>query len=407
MKASRAEADVESKSTSTDRVSAPSSPGTGRNPGEPLWWLGWILDWIDRLLPFHDARPLARIGSLKLKFTLVIGAAIAVSMGTVVLGVAAGLHPMWSVAVALLLTIVVVQLLARGITAPLMEMRTVAGRLAAGDYASRVLAPAAGEPTDEVGELARAFNAMAADLAEVNRQREQLIADVSHELRTPMAVLHGSIENLVDGVAEDPRETLEAMRKQAVRLRRLIDQLLDLSRIDAGVHTLHVGEMDLADLLDDVVAATVPPDAVVRVEMQTPERLRIAGDPNRLHQVFTNLVDNALRHGTAAKDAPGRDAPRSGTAPVVPTTIEIAASVVSGMAVVTVADRGPGVPESHLEAIFGRFARVGPDRTSRTGGAGLGLAISAEIVQLHRGHIRADNRAGGGCVITVGLPVDP
>ncbi len=175
------------------------------------------------------AQPLARVGSLKVKLGLLVAvsataAALVASLGRV------GGVPLWlSLPVTVALALAVTQLLAVGMTSPLRQMTTAAGRMATGDYAVRV----ADTSSDEVGDLARAFNTMARDLSLVDRQRRELVANVSHELRTPLAGLCAVLENLVDGVARDPA-SLAAALEQAERTSRLVEDLLDLARVDAG-----------------------------------------------------------------------------------------------------------------------------------------------------------------------------
>jgi two-component system, OmpR family, sensor histidine kinase BaeS len=175
------------------------------------------------------AQPLARVGSLKVKLGLLVAvsataAALVASLGRV------GGVPLWlSLPVTVALALAVTQLLAVGMTSPLRQMTTAAGRMATGDYAARV----ADTSNDEVGDLARAFNTMARDLSLVDRQRRELVANVSHELRTPLAGLCALLENLVDGVARDPA-SLTAALEQAERTSRLVEDLLDLARVDAG-----------------------------------------------------------------------------------------------------------------------------------------------------------------------------
>ena len=175
-------------------------------------------------------RPLDRFGSIKLKLGIAIVVAVGVSSVVSVVGFRLGV-PLWvrpliSASIALAL----IQVLARGMTSPLREMAIAARRMAAGDWAQRVTDTSA----DEVGELARAFNAMATELAAVDRMRRDLVANVSHELRTPISALQARLENLVDGVEDASPELLRSMLDQTERLGRLVAQLLDLSRLESG-----------------------------------------------------------------------------------------------------------------------------------------------------------------------------
>ena len=161
-------------------------------------------------------RPLDRIGSLKLKLGVLVAASVGVASTLTVFGLLVGLLPRYTIPAAVLLALVVTQLLARGMTSPLREMTHAARRMATGDYTRRVTASS----NDEVGELARAFNTMAADLEAVDRQRRDLVANVSHELRTPVSALRAVLENLVDGVARPDQATLQAALDQTERLER-------------------------------------------------------------------------------------------------------------------------------------------------------------------------------------------
>ena len=158
--------------------------------------------------------------------------------------------PWLSIPVTILIALAVTQLLATGMTSPLRQMTRWRGRWRTGDYSGRVHTTSG----DEVGELARAFNTMAEDLATVDRQRRELVANVSHELRTPLAALCAVLENLVDGVAEPTRPALQAALDQAERLSRLVGDLLDLSRVDAGVAPLAVESIQVSELLERAVA---------------------------------------------------------------------------------------------------------------------------------------------------------
>ena len=193
-------------------------------------------------------RPLDRLGSIKLKLGVAIVVAVGVSSAMSVIGFHLGL-PVWvrpviSAAIALAL----VQVLARGMTSPLREMASAARRMADGDWSQRVTDTSA----DEVGELARAFNGMAAELAQVDRMRRDLVANVSHELRTPISALQARLENLVDGVEDPDPELLRSMLEQTERLGRLVSQLLDLSRLESGAVPLHQEEVEASSLLDAV-----------------------------------------------------------------------------------------------------------------------------------------------------------
>jgi signal transduction histidine kinase len=347
--------------------------------------LQMAIGWVDRVLPFRRLRPLERIPSVKLKLSLVIGAAIAVTVATLTVSNWLHVPVVWGIALAIGVDIVLVQILARGLTAPLTEMMRAADDLAAGDFHQRVTATAA----DEVGELARSFNAMAARIADLEQQRRDLIANVSHELRTPIAALHGNLENLLDGVVEDREATLQSMLRQAERLGRLVAQLLDLSRLQAGAAPMRPVGMDLVGVVADVLAEARLWEPEPKIVVEAPQHLLVRGDPERLYQVVANLVDNAFRYNPVDE----------------PITITLA--TVEHGTTIAVEDRGPGIPIGELDRVFERFHRSDSARAVAASGSGLGLAISKWIVERHGGTITAANVSPRGCRMTVFLPSTP
>ena len=182
----------------------------------------------------YGLRPLDPVRSIKTKLGALVAVTVAVATMLAVLATRAGWSPWLVVPVAVLVGLGVTQLLARGMTKPLRDMTIAAGHMAQGDYTQRVRT----DSRDEVGELARAFNRMVATLELVDRQRRDLVANVSHELRTPITALQAVLENLVDGVTTPDAATLAAAHAQTERLSRLVSDLLDLSRVDAGIATL-------------------------------------------------------------------------------------------------------------------------------------------------------------------------
>lgn len=344
----------------------------------------WVLRHADRL-----PRPLDAVRSIKLKISILLLA----SGG-------AGLGYLWwefrwqppivTSVVTVAIVLLTAQVLAHGMTRPVREMIVAARAMAQGDYSRRVRASS----RDEVGELAAAFNQMAAELAAADQQRRELIANVSHELRTPIAALRAVLENVVDGVAEPDPATLGTALVQTERLGRLVTELLDLSRLDAGVRTLDVEDVELASILADAVAEAEVAAGVAgrgvgfRVEVRPPDTV-LRADPARLHQVVVNLLDNAARHGP-----PGSD-------------VYVVGRQEGGAIVIEVRDEGPGIAPEDRERVFHRFIRG--DRAVG-GGTGLGLAIARWVVELHGGRIAVLDPAGApasGCRIRVTLPSAP
>jgi signal transduction histidine kinase len=345
--------------------------------------VAWALRQLDRL-----PRPLDPTRSIKIKLGILLLAAGAAGMGVFIIGI--GWFPMTAAVIATTVGLATVQILAHGMTSPLRDMTTAARAMARGDYGVRVRATS----RDEVGQLAHAFNQMSAELAAADQQRRELIANVSHELRTPITAMQGILENIVDGVAEPDPAAMQAALAQTERLGRLVTELLDLSRVDAGVTPLDVSEFDLAELFAEVVAEAKAAGAargrdVEFVTRTTPAGLTGVADRARLHQVVTNLVDNAARHsppGGTVLLAGRRDEP--------------------GL-VLEVTDEGPGIARELRERVFERFTRG--DRGSG-GGTGLGLAIAHWVVQLHGGTIAVvdpldrPTAKAPGCHIRVVLP---
>ncbi|WP_280348699.1 HAMP domain-containing sensor histidine kinase [Nocardia neocaledoniensis] len=320
-----------------------------------------FFDRVADLMP----RPLDPLRSIKLKLAVLMVCSGAVAFAYFWFRI--GWLPTFTTLTAMAIALVTSQFLAHGITRPLREMTAAARRMAHGDYSFRVRASS----RDEVGELAQAFNQMAADLAAADRQRRDLIANVSHELRTPVTALHAVLENIVDGVSEPDPATLRTALAQTERLGLLVSELLDLSGIEAGAFPLDREKVPLAPLLAEVIAeAEVMTAALGRgVRFTTviqPPDATVDADRARLHQVLFNLLDNAARHGPAGGE------------------VRVHADAVPGGTVLEIADDGPGIPEADRATVFDRFTRGG--RTDG-GGTGLGLAIARWVIDLHGGTI--------------------
>ena len=336
-------------------------------------------------------RPLDPLRSIKVKLGVVVVVTVAVTMLAVGAGWRVGVPWKYGVPAATLLALGLIQLLAHGMTSPLREMARAAAAMQRGDYGRRVVATSG----DEVGDLARAFNAMAADLAEIDRLRRDLVANVSHELRTPISALQAVLENLVDGVEPPDPDTLQTMLRQVERLGRLVEQLLDLSRLESGAVPLQRQRFALGPLIEEVVAESRLTANGVQLDVGVdPAGLAIDGDPERLHQVIANVVENAVRHSpqdgrVAVRAWREAESGRGGAVPTV--TIEVA-------------DEGPGIADEDSARVFERFYRADPSRSSAGGGAGLGLALARWIVDLHGGEIRPEKRDPHGCRMVVVLP---
>ncbi|WP_449061062.1 DUF4153 domain-containing protein [Planomonospora algeriensis] len=325
-------------------------------------------------------RPLDFLGRIKAKLGVVILLAVVAAFVVNEVGINAGYSRDVRIAVAVLFALLMVQLLARGMIRPLREMAAAAQTIAKGRYGLRVTATS----RDEVGELARAFNAMAADLGEVDRQRRELVANVSHELRTPITALRAVLENVVDGVSEPDPVTLGTALAQTERLGRLVAQLLDLSRLESGARLIERDEVGLGPLCEQALREAVLARDGVAARCEVPAGLSVRADADLLAQVLANLLDNAVRHS-----------PEGG--------VVVLSARPEGTGVrLLVTDQGPGIREEDRARVFERFSRLDAGRAADQGGAGLGLAITKEIVELHGGSIRVED--GVGCRIAVDLP---
>jgi two-component system, OmpR family, sensor kinase len=275
---------------------------------------------------------------------------------------------------------------------PLDRMGHVAGAIAGGDLSHRV------EPTDprtEVGRLGIALNAMLDRLERAFAEREasqsrlrRFIADASHELRTPLASIRGYAELFRMGAVHDRAEIERAMRRveeEAARMGVLVEDLLTLARLDQVPEVPHA-ELDLGPLARDAVhdARATAPDR--RIELHGDREAQVVGDAYQLRQVLANLLRNALVHTPEG------------------TPVEVTVTSRDGEARVEVRDHGPGLPAGDSDALFERFWRAEGGRERGRGGAGLGLAIVAGIVDAHGGRVHAANAVGGGASFVVELP---
>jgi len=334
-----------------------------------------------------DVRPLDRFRSIKIKLGVLVAATVTLAAFITWFGLYRHLGPTRTLPLAIIVSLVVTQLLARGMTSPLREMTQAARQMAGGDYSRRVRATSA----DEVGQLATAFNTMADDLEQADTFRRELVANVSHELRTPIAALQAQLENIVDGVSAPDPATMQAALAQTERLGRLVTYLLDLSRLEAGDAPLTLTDVKLHDFLTEAAEGAAPVGADKRLRFPVlvePADLTVPADPERLHQVVANLLHNAVRHSPPDDE------------------VRLEARRVGPDVRIDVVDHGPGIAREQRAHVFERFVRGNtPAITGQipTGGTGLGLAIVRWAVDLHGGRIEvADTEEG--CTMRVTLP---
>jgi len=313
-------------------------------------------------------------------------------------------------------------LLARATLRPVSQAAAAAAEMAAGGLSTRL-------PTgpDEFGALADSFNRMAQTVEtqiaylESARLRERRFAgDVTHELRTPVAALVGEASLLAkalerETLGEDGRRAAELMVRDVARLRRLIEDLLEMSRLDAGAEEVRLEEFDVVAFLRQMAAARSWPDGVTirphsRDGQPAAAALTVVTDRRRLERVVVNLVENALRHGGPPVWVDTRVVEASTPARVVeghtPARIAEQQTLTASQLEITVTDHGPGIPPEELALIFDRFHKTDPSRSSLTGsGSGLGLAIARENARLLGGSLHVKSAVGEGTRFTLRLPI--
>ncbi len=286
-----------------------------------------------------------------------------------------------------LIVIIISFPLARRIVKPIRAMAAATHDIASGKYTTRI----SFSSTDELGQLARDFNAMALTLEKHEKERRQWIADISHELRTPVAVLQGEIEALLDGIHQTTPETIHSLHAETLRLKRLVEDLYQISLSDLGTLTYHKENLDLIKTLRDSIQSyrTEFDRKGITLKENIPGSMKAIGfaDRERLKQLYANLLENSLKY----TDAGG--------------TLEIAAKINGDFITIEFQDSKPGVSADDMERLFERFYRVEGSRNRSSGGAGLGLTISKKIVDAHDGIISAHPSPLGGLLIRIKIPV--
>lgn len=341
--------------------------------------------------------------SIKTKLGALVVISVLITTGLSMIAVHTKTELRFITVFSMIATLLITQFVAHSLTAPLDEMNAVARSIWHGDYTRRVR----DDRRDELGDLAQTINLMADELEAQDRQRKELVANVSHELRTPIAGLRAVLENVVDGVSAADPETMRTALKQTERLGRLVETLLDLSRLDNGVVPLRRRRFEVwpylsgvlkeanmvasarADLSSGSGGGHTRKDVHLHLDVSPPE-LTAHADPERIHQVVANLIDNAVKHspphGRVTVRARRGDHPES--------------------LALEVLDEGPGIPKSEWHRVFERFNRGGvpaPHGPGSDGGTGLGLAIARWAVDLHGGRIGVAE-SQRGCRIQVILP---
>lgn len=331
---------------------------------KPLRYKGRIVGYLGRL-PHHLRPP----DELQRRFLHEQGMGLSLVAGTLVLLAASFSFP-----------------LARRLVKPIKALAAATGQLAAGEFSTRVPVTS----TDEFGQLARGFNSLAQTLEKNEQARRQWVADISHELRTPLSILRGEVEAIQDGIRAANPAAIDSLHGEVLRLERLVNDLYQLSLSDLGALTYRKEELELAPLLSSVLASYRPQFVSRKIAMETSiprdGNALLFGDPERMRQLFANLLDNALKYTD-----PGG-------------AIAVRMACDSERIIIDIEDSAPGVPDSAIGRLFERLYRVEASRNRAAGGAGLGLAICRNIVEAHSGVIQARHSSLGGLWIRIELP---
>jgi signal transduction histidine kinase len=289
----------------------------------------------------------------------------------------------WAGIIALFASLLLALWLSHSVYKPLARVTIAAEKIALGEYAHRIDS----KETGEIGKLAKSFDRMASEVEASQLKLRHFVADVSHELKSPLTAIQGFSQALLDGTAADTATRDKAARvinEEARRLRRQVDELLDLSRFQSGQLRMNFDSVDLAEVLTHSVEIFSLPaaDKSVALKLDVASGLTVRGDADRLEQVFNNLLDNAVKNSPPFS------------------TVRVAAHRNGDRIEATVTDEGPGIHPDQLERVFDRFYQVAGVRT----GVGLGLAISREIVLAHGGGIEARSEPGAGAEFVVIFP---
>ncbi len=289
-----------------------------------------------------------------------------------------------SVVISLITSISLILYYSKKTLAPIHRLTLAAEKIKEGELDQEVPV----NTQDEVGKLVTAFNSMAEELRKQERLRKNMVSDVAHELRSPLTKSHGYLKALKEGTMEPDKDIIDSLYRNSELLKKLVDDLHDLARAEAG-------QLDLEKepiLIDDLIHATLESiqyrleKSEVNIEVNFSEEVMVNVDPKRVQQVLRNLIDNAITYS----DEGGK--------------IEIDRRVSQDQVQLKVIDNGEGIPEEDIPYVFDRFYRVDSSRSRETGGTGLGLTIAKEIVEAHGGKIEAESTKGEGTSITVHLP---
>lgn len=298
----------------------------------------------------------------------------------------------WIVIAALLASLLVAFVLSRSLTSRLRTLTQGAHAMARGDYARAMRLANVRTSNDEIGDLANAFQTMAGNVGRAQQAQRDLVANVSHELKTPLTSIQGFSQAMIDGTVTSDTEyqdLAQIIQQESQRMRRLVEQMLELSRLESGTVRLDVAPVRVDELVENVGKryARLGEAKGVAVRWASPPQLVMDADASRLEQVLVNLLDNALQY----TDTGGQVTLYAQVAR--PNQIEF-----------VIQDTGSGIPPDDVPRLFERFYQVERSRTGQGKHVGLGLAIVREIVDGHQGEIAVRSTVGAGTTITVSLP---
>ena len=325
----------------------------------------------------------------KLKYQLLLSTVVALIMLS--MGVWAVSHRLagWGIAMFVVLAVFLVAVNVWFwvfVSMPLKRLTEHASRISEGSYGVHLEE----FDDDEIGELAEAINGMSEKAAIAEKSRTEFISQVSHELRTPLTAITGWAETIAfdPAVQGDSLRGINIITKEAERLTNMVKELLEFTRIQDGRFNLRIELIDIAAELEDALFTygELMRQAGMEVNYSAPdtEIALIPGDPERLKQVFLNLLDNAMKHGGDGDK------------------IDVGLREEGGKILITVRDHGPGIPRGELPHVKEKFYKG----SSKNRGTGIGLSVCDEIVTRHRGHLNIANAPDGGCIVTITLPMN-
>ena len=298
-----------------------------------------------------------------------------------------------AIVTALLAAVIASYFISRQVVEPLQRMTALSHRIAEGEYGERlkISGNVQSSQLNELDQLGLTFNQMADKLEKIEVMRRQLIGDVTHELRTPLAAIKGYMEGLMDGVIPSTSETYQQVYSEADRLQRLVNDLQELSRVEAGVYKLKQEPVSPVYLIESVVKHLnfQFEEKGIHLETKLPAALpNVFVDKDRILQVLTNLVGNALQY-----------TPTGGS-------VTLTAEKEKSEIVISISDTGIGISPDHLQFIFNRFYRTDKSRARANGGSGIGLTIAQALIKEHHGRIWAESPGEGkGSTFHFSLPV--